>query len=58
MTRRAFDTHRQWRCDLFVCLETRYSHVLEPHTVPATKWNGPRKILRGPFLCLMGVSAT
>jgi hypothetical protein len=36
MTKRAFDTSRNWPETLCRCLETRYSDVLKQHTVPAT----------------------
>jgi len=51
MTRRAFDTRGNLADHLFRCLETPYSDVLEHNTVPATKWNGPRMRIRGPFSC-------
>ena len=42
MTRRAFDTRGNLADQLFRCLETPYSDVLEHNTVLATFWNGPR----------------
>lgn len=49
MTRRAFDTCGNLADRLYRCLETPYSDVLKHHTVPATRWDGPRRFLRGPF---------
>jgi len=40
MTRRAFDTRGNLADQLFRCLETPYSDVLEHNTVPATKTPG------------------
>jgi hypothetical protein len=45
MTRRAFDTSRNWPTHLFRCLETPYSDVLKHHNItfgpnePATTGN-------------------
>jgi hypothetical protein len=47
MTRRAFDTRGNLDDHLFRCHETPYSDVMEHHTVPATRYNGPRRSLRG-----------
>ncbi len=49
MTRRAFDTRGNLADQLFRCLETAYSDVLEHNTVPATFENGPRMRVRRPF---------
>jgi hypothetical protein len=49
MTRRAFDTRGNLADQLFRCLETPYSDVLEHNTAPATRQNGPQRTLWGPF---------
>ena len=56
MTRRAFDTRGNLADQLFRCLETPYSDVLEHNTVPATKMERPSDENRGRFLC--GEAAT
>ena len=38
MTRRAFDTRENLADQLFRCLGTTYSDVMEHNTVPATVW--------------------
>ena len=50
MTRRAFDTRGNLADQLFRCLETPYSDVLEHSAVPATFGNGPQTKVWGPLL--------
>ena len=50
MTRRAFDTRGNLADQLFRCLETPYSDVLEHNAVPATKSPGQRIFLWPGFV--------
>ena len=51
MTRRAFGTRGNLANQLFRCLETPYSDVLEHNTVPATKSPGQRIFRWLGFVC-------
>jgi len=53
MTRRAFDTRGNLADQLFRCLETPYSDVLEHNTVSPTMSEAVSEIRKPPFSCPM-----